>query len=55
MDTEKKGKLFRKYPYHIAMLVKAAQKAIKEGRIRIENGKLVANTRKSGDDHLGTK
>jgi hypothetical protein len=50
MSPEKERKLFTEYPYHIAMLVKAAQKAIKEGLIRIETGQLVVNSEKSAVD-----
>ena len=43
-DAERNKKLFTEYPHHIAMLVKIAQKAIKEGHIRIEGGRLVVTS-----------
>ena len=43
MDAEKERELVKEYPSYIAMLVKAAEKAIKEGCVRIENGELVFN------------
>jgi hypothetical protein len=42
-DIEKERELFASYPAHIAMLVKIAQRLIKEGRLRIEDGQLVMN------------
>lgn len=49
-DTEKETELFRSYPHHIAMLVKIAQRLIKEGRVRIEEGRLVMNPPKALED-----
>lgn len=46
MDAEKERKLFTEYPHHIAMLVKVARQAIKEGRFRIEDGKRIVNSEK---------
>ncbi len=55
MDSEKERNIFTEFPYHIAMLVKAAQKAIKEGHIRIENGQLVSNPPNAGSDKEKSK
>jgi len=49
-DFEKKRQLFANYPYHIAILVKAAQRVIKEGLMRIEDGELVINSEKAGGE-----
>ena len=40
-DLEKEKALFAEYPFHICLLVKAAKKALEEGRARIEEGILV--------------
>ncbi len=49
-DSEKETELFRSYPHHIAMLVKMAQRLTKEGRVRIEDGRLVMNPPKTPED-----
>jgi hypothetical protein len=40
-DLEKEKALFAEYPFHICLMVKAATKALEEGRARIEGGILV--------------
>jgi len=34
-------KLFQKYPYHIYLMVMVAVKALREGKIKIEDGMLM--------------
>lgn len=41
MDIESEKRLLAKYPFHIYLLVMAAQKALKEGKATIQNGMLV--------------
>lgn len=40
-DPEKEKALFAKYPFHICLMVKAAKKALEEGRASIQDGILV--------------
>jgi hypothetical protein len=40
-DAEQDKRLFANYPLHIVLMVKAANKALDEGRARIEDGVLV--------------
>ena len=41
MDIEKEKRLLAKYPFHIYLMVKAAKKALDEGRVCIQDGMLV--------------
>jgi hypothetical protein len=40
-DTEIERELLANYPLHIVMMVRAATKALEEGRARIDDGVLV--------------
>jgi hypothetical protein len=40
-DLEKEKALFTQYPFHICLMVKAAKKALEEGRASIQDGILV--------------
>ena len=40
-NPEKEKALFAKYPFHIGLMVKAAKKALEEGRASIQDGILV--------------
>ena len=42
-DIERDREMLAKYPPHILLLVKAAKKALEEGRARIENGFLIVD------------
>ncbi|MCB4757200.1 MAG: hypothetical protein LHV69_09285 [Elusimicrobia bacterium] len=53
-DSEKRKlsaeqKLFQKYPYHIYIMVMAAVKALKEGKIKIEDGMLIPTEEKPSE------
>lgn len=41
MDLEKEKRLLAKYPFHIYLMVKAAAKALEDGRAEIRDGVLV--------------
>ena len=43
MDLEKEKKLLAKHPFHIYLMVKAAKKAMDEGRAGIQDGVLVVH------------
>jgi hypothetical protein len=43
-DTERDKKVLEKYPLHILLMVKAAKKALDDGRARIEDGLLVVDS-----------
>lgn len=53
-DIERERRLFTNYPYHIAMLVKMAEQAIKEGRAEIKDGMLVMKEPPAAEDNKNT-
>lgn len=47
MNADDERWLLAKYPFHICLMVKAAQQALDEGRARIEDGMLVFITQQN--------
>lgn len=48
-DIDKEKELLANYPPHIVIMVKAAMKALEEGRARIEDGVLVIDPPSSSE------
>ncbi len=46
-ELERDKRVLAKYPLHILLLVKAAKKALDEGRARIDNGLLIVESPKT--------
>lgn len=41
MDIEREKRLLAKYPFHIYLMVKAAERALDEGRFHVQDGMLL--------------
>jgi len=49
-ETERDKRVLAKYPLYILLMVKAAKKALEEGRAKIQDGRLVVDSPREPSD-----